>query len=217
MYCSKCGNELRADSDFCNKCGEPVERINIAPEMSLEESITYVENLKTKYSKIEKLGREIADNESVIARPVRQNSGQYSFFRFFWKYLIWAVVAFYATLLLVLFAGNNSTAIDIILALVFIAPIVVLVVGAVLAAKRRNEENEAIYRGNERALEQREELKRKTESLKKDFNALEREIEKYEYAVPRSLRKSSSMNQILTLLRSGKASDLNDAYRLLGK
>ena len=182
-----------------------------------KESITYVENLKTKYSKIEKLGREIADNESVIARPVRQNSGQYSFFRFFWKYLIWAVVAFYATLLLVLFAGNNSTAIDIILALVFIAPIVVLVVGAVLAAKRRNEENEAIYRGNERALEQREELKRKTESLKKDFNALEREIEKYEYAVPRSLRKSSSMNQILTLLRSGKASDLNDAYRLLGK
>ena len=217
MYCSKCGNELRADSDFCNKCGEPVERINIAPEMSLEESITYVENLKTKYSKIEKLGREIADNESVIARPVRQNSGQYSFFRFFWKYLIWAIVAFYATLLLVLFAGNNSTAIDIILALVFIAPIVVLVVGAVLAAKRRNEENEAIYRGNERALEQREELKRKTESLKKDFNALEREIEKYEYAVPRSLRKSSSMNQILTLLKSGKASDLNDAYRLLGK
>ena len=217
MYCSKCGNELRADSDFCNKCGEPVERINIAPEMSLEESITYVEKLKTKYSKIEKLGREIADNESVIARPVRQNSGQYSFFRFFWKYLIWAVVAFYATLLLVLFAGNNSTAIDIILALVFIAPIVVLIVGAVLAAKRRNEENEAIYRGNERALEQREELKRKTESLKKDFNALEREIEKYEYAVPRSLRKSSSMNQILTLLKSGKASDLNDAYRLLGK
>ena len=217
MYCSKCGNELRADSDFCNKCGEPVERINIAPEMSLEESITYVEKLKTKYSKIEKLGREIADNESVIARPVRQNSGQYSFFRFFWKYLIWAVVAFYATLLLVLFAGNNSTAIDIILALVFIAPIVVLIVGAVLAAKRRNEENEAIYQGNERALEQREELKRKTESLKKDFNALEREIEKYEYAVPRSLRKSSSMNQILTLLKSGKASDLNDAYRLLGK
>ena len=96
-------------------------------------------------------------------------------------------------------------------------PIAVLIIGGIRASKRRDEENEAIYRGNERALTQRKELIEKTASLKKDLAARKRSLEKDEYQIPTSLRKSSSMTQIITLLRSGKASNLTDAYRILGK
>ena len=101
--------------------------------------------------------------------------------------------------------------------MMFISPIAVLIIGGIRASKRRDEENEAIYRGNERALTQRKELIEKTASLKKDLAARKRSLEKDEYQIPTSLRKSSSMTQIITLLRSGKASNLTDAYRILGK
>ena len=197
MFCNKCGCELTTDSEFCNKCGAPVERFADEPEMTLEESIAFAEKFKARYLSVEKLAREVADNEATIARPVRQTAGQYSFFRFFWKYLIFAAVSFFA--------------------MMFISPIAVLIIGGIRASKRRDEENEAIYRGNERALTQRKELIEKTASLKKDLAARKRSLEKDEYQIPTSLRKSSSMTQIITLLRSGKASNLTDAYRILGK
>ena len=96
MFCNKCGCELTTDSEFCNKCGAPVERFADEPEMTLEESIAFAEKFKARYLSVEKLAREVADNEATIARPVRQTTGQYSFFRFFWKYLIFAAVSFFA-------------------------------------------------------------------------------------------------------------------------
>ncbi len=33
MYCRKCGNELKEDDMFCNKCGTKVELINNSDEL----------------------------------------------------------------------------------------------------------------------------------------------------------------------------------------
>lgn len=217
MFCNKCGSELTTDSEFCNKCGAPVERFADEPEMTLEESITFAEKFKARYLSVEKLAREVADNEATIARPVRQTAGQYSFFRFFWKYLIFAAVSFFACDILALIFSFTEGGLYFFFAMMFISPIAVLIIGGIRASKRRDEENEAIYRGNERALTQRKELIEKTASLKKDLAARKRSLEKDEYQIPTSLRKSSSMTQIITLLRSGKASNLTDAYRILGK
>ena len=217
MFCNKCGCELTTDSEFCNKCGAPVERFADEPEMTLEESIAFAEKFKARYLSVEKLAREVADNEATIARPVRQTTGQYSFFRFFWKYLIFAAVSFFACDLIALIFSSSEGALYFFFAMMFILPIVILIVGAVRAGNRRIEENNAILSGNQRALQQRKELIEKTASLKKDLAARKRSLEKDEYQIPTSLRKSSSMTQIITLLRSGKASNLTDAYRILGK
>ena len=219
MFCNKCGNELSTDSAFCNICGAPVGRENSAPEMSLEESIAFAEKLKTQYTGIERLTREISENESIISKPFRENTARYSFFRFFWKYLVIAGIAFVVLyfIMLILFA-TDAGAVAVFFALaMLITPIIILIVGGVKATNIRDEENMSIVNGNQRALEHRKELETRTASLKRDLATRKSQIVVDECSVPTSLRKASSMSQILTLLKSGKASNLNEAYKLLGK
>ena len=96
MFCRKCGNEISDSALFCNKCGEKTDKKEIPdiPEMTLDDSIVLVDKLKFKYSEIEKMERNVADNESMLKRPINLNYGSYSFFRFFWKYLVFATIAF---------------------------------------------------------------------------------------------------------------------------
>jgi len=221
MFCNKCGNELSSNAVFCNMCGAPVSVEKKAtydvPEMTVEESIVFIEKLKHKYQEIEKLQREISDKESAIARPVYQELRRYSFFRFFWKYIIFAIIAFYGILILSSVAAGNDGAFTVMIILTFLVPIGLLIFGGINAAKRRNEENEAIINGNERAVLQRKELEEKTASLKRDLATRKKRLEADEYMIPTGLRKSSSLAQIITLLKSGKASNLNEAYTILGK
>ena len=221
MFCNKCGNELSANAVFCNMCGAQVSAEKKAtydvPEMTVEESIVFIEKLKHKYQEIEKLQREISDKESAIARPVYQELRRYSFFRFFWKYIIFAIIAFYGILILSSVAAGNDGAFTVMIILTFLVPIGLLIFGGINAAKRRNEENEAIINGNERAVLQRKELEEKTASLKRDLATRKKRLEADEYMIPTGLRKSSSLAQIITLLKSGKASNLNEAYTILGK
>jgi hypothetical protein len=221
MFCNKCGNELSANAVFCNMCGAQVSAEKKAtydvPEMTVEESIVFIEKLKHKYQEVEKLQREISDKESAIARPVYQELRRYSFFRFFWKYIIFAIIAFYGILILSSIAAGNDGAFTVMLILTFLVPIGLLIFGGINAAKRRNEENEAIINGNERAVLQRKELEEKTASLKRDLATRKKRLEADEYMIPTGLRKSSSLAQIITLLKSGKASSLNEAYTILGK
>ena len=221
MFCNKCGNELSANAVFCNMCGAQVSAEKKAtydvPEMTVEESIVFIEKLKHKYQEVEKLQREISDKESAIARPVYQELRRYSFFRFFWKYIIFAIIAFYGILILSSVAAGNDGAFTVMLILTFLVPIGLLIFGGINAAKRRNAENEAIINGNERAVLQRKELEEKTASLKRDLATRKKRLEADEYMIPTGLRKSSSLAQIITLLKSGKASSLNEAYTILGK
>ena len=221
MFCNKCGNELSANAVFCNMCGAQVSAEKKAtydvPEMTVEESIVFIEKLKHKYQEVEKLQREISDKESAIARPVYQELRRYSFFRFFWKYIIFAIIAFYGILILSSIAAGNDGAFTVMMILTFLVPIGLLIFGGINAAKRRNEENEAIINGNERSVLQRKELEEKTASLKRDLATRKKRLEADEYMIPTGLRKSSSLAQIITLLKSGKASSLNEAYTILGK
>ena len=221
MFCNKCGNELSANAVFCNMCGAQVSVEKKAtydvPEMTVEESIVFIEKLKHKYQEVEKLQREISDKESAIARPVYQELRRYSFFRFFWKYIIFAIIAFYGILILSSIAAGNDGAFTVMMILTFLVPIGLLIFGGINAAKRRNEENDAIINGNERSVLQRKELEEKTASLKRDLATRKKRLEADEYMIPTGLRKSSSLAQIITLLKSGKASSLNEAYTILGK
>ena len=166
---------------------------------------------------MEKLEHEVSDNEAIIARPVVQTAGQFSFFRFFWKYLIYAVVAFFGMDLITLASYKNITAVYIFFALMFILPIGILIFGSIKAANQREAENRYILINNDKAIQQRKELEAKTSSLKLKLTDMRRELEPLELSVPTDLRKTSSMNQILTLLKTKKASSLNEAYRILKK
>lgn len=219
LICSKCGNELKEGSVFCNKCGEPVEiaKASSVPDMNLEESIEFADKLKNMYVEVEKLEHEVADHEARISKPLSLDYRFYSFFRFFWKYLVWAAVSFFVMDFLALITMRAEGAMYFFFAMMFISPIVLLIVGVINAGKRRDEENAAIFEGNERAKRQRVELEKDTAELKSKLAIKKRELAKEEVNVPEDLRKSSSMSAIKTLLQSGKASSLQEAITTLRK
>lgn len=217
MFCNKCGNELDFNAAFCNQCGAPVEKDD-QPEMSVEESIAFADKLKTRYSQVEKLEREVTDNEKRIASPLNLNFRQYSFFRFYWKFLVFAAIAFFVLdfiTIIVAASGASDGGAIFMLILTFGVPIGILIVGIFVAAKRRDEENYAISLGNEDVKQQRKKLEEKTAELKNTLNARKRDLKQFDDMVPAQYRKSSSMAQVKALLVSGKASSFRDAFRLL--
>jgi hypothetical protein len=211
MFCNKCGNELDFDAVFCNMCGAPVERNDETSDLSVEESIALADKLKTRYSQVEKLEREVEDNNKRINGPLNLEYRRYSFFRFYWKFLVFAVIAFYLMLIIALIADGAGF----LVAMVYIVPIGILIAGIFLAIKRRNLENDAIERGNDTVVEQRRTLEKKNEELKKTLNTRKMELNQFKDIVPAQFRKSASMAQVKSLLITKKASSFNEAFRML--
>ncbi|MBR4914037.1 MAG: hypothetical protein IKZ42_02030 [Clostridiales bacterium] len=211
MFCNKCGNELDFDAAFCNLCGAPVERNDETSDLSVEESIALADKLKTRYSQVEKLEREVEDNNKRINGPLNLEYRRYSFFRFYWKFFVFAVIAFYLMLIIALIADGAGF----LVAMVYIVPIGILIAGIFLAIKRRNLENDAIERGNDTVVEQRRTLEKKNEELKKTLNTRKMELKQFNDIVPAQFRKSASMAQVKSLLITKKASSFNEAFRML--
>ena len=109
-FCSKCGNEISISSVFCTKCGAPVEQADPVPELSPEESIDYIHKLRDKLAKIEKLEQEVAGNEARLAKPLELNYRSYSFFRFFWPYLVGSLCTLYFFGLIFAMTSDNGRA-----------------------------------------------------------------------------------------------------------
>ena len=211
MFCNKCGNELDFDAVFCNMCGAPVERNDETSDLSVEESIALADKLKTRYSQVEKLEREVEDNNKRINGPLNLEYRRYSFFRFYWKFLVFAAIAFYLMLIIALIADGAGF----LVAMVYIVPIGILIAGIFLAIKRRNLENDAIERGNDTVVEQRRTLEKKNEELKKTLYTRKMELNQFNDIVPAQFRKSASMAQVKSLLITKKASSFNEAFRML--
>ena len=95
-YCRKCGAQLKEDDVFCFLCGQPIDRQankeafavaetgnetvvseQVRPQMSKEESIALAEKLRDEYSAIERLQREINDNQTALKKPVVLSGRRY--------------------------------------------------------------------------------------------------------------------------------------------
>lgn len=219
MFCRKCGNEISDSALFCNKCGEKTDKKEISdiPEMTLDDSIVLVDKLKFMYSEIEKMERNVADNESRLKRPINLNYGSYSFFRFFWKYLVFATIAFYGFLIFSLIVSDIDVAFNISLALAVIAPVGLLIAGGVMAVRRRDIENEAIAINNEHEKERRKKLEQETADLKGKLSIKKSDAAKMASFIPENIRNSSSLARLSALLQGGKVSDIGEAIAILRK
>jgi len=216
-FCSVCGKELSASSIFCTRCGAPVERADLGPEMSQEESIVYIYHLREKLTNIEKLEREVADNEAKLQKPIALNYGSYSFFRFYWPYLAGAAATyFFLSLILLFVAASGTDGAQIFFAILTIfAPIAILVGGIFVAKNRRNNENYAIAEGNKREKEQRRKLEESTAELKKRLSSAKADLTAFNNEVPRKLCTTNSIAKMNALIQSGRASNLQEAIRMM--
>ena len=213
-FCSKCGHEVSGSALFCAKCGTPVGQADPIPELSPEESIDYIHKLRDKLAKIEKLEQEVAGNEARLAKPLELNYRSYSFFRFFWPYLVGAVCSSSFLSLLFAMTSDNGSA-NFVSLLSLGVPIFLIILGIVLANKRKNHENEAISLGNEKIKEQREKLEKETRELRSRLSTSKADLTAFNRYVPKKLCTTASMAKLNALIQSGKASSLQEAIRML--
>ena len=165
---------------------------------------------------MEKLGAEIAGNEEYLKHPVDTNVAHYSWFRFFWKWLIICPVTFVIlTKLAPVFANYGTNAKYIFFySMAFIIPLILLIVGIVRATKRVNEANSYIDASTAAAIRKKEDIEKKNEQLKANRVILQKKLSDYNDKVPAKLRNSASMSKVYNMLKAGKVSSFEDAVDL---
>lgn len=186
-----------------------------ALDMTLNESIGYLENLINKYSEAERLEQQITENESELRGSFELNNKRYSFFRCFWIYMFVALFSWYPLWLLASVLDDMGKNTFFCYALVFIVPIAILVVGGLIAGKQCHRNNENIAEHNKSLLKKKERLELDTFVLKAALEDKKKELEEASAILPENLRKSTAVTQMKTLLKSGTASTLQEAVDIL--
>ena len=238
-YCRKCGVQLKEDDAFCFMCGQPIDKLaNAEAEealanaelenesgsvsapvpMSKEESIALAEKLRDEYSAIERLQKEVNENETTLKRPLVFSGRRYSAFRFFWPFFIYAYLAL---IIVYLIGGSIGAANDdpggilFSLFLAFAAAIGLLIFGGVKARNKRDRLNEELGEEEARARRKQKELESHTAELKIKLNNRKRGISEYQNLIPIRFRTKHYMERAIVLLQTDRAANLSEALELL--
>ncbi len=230
-FCNKCGLELSSEDVFCPGCGTKVEIgfaevpsaspsptvTPSAPYMTKEESIELAEKLKKEYGNIERIQKEINDNNEIISKPVPP-AARHSALKFFWPYVVGAAVAANAGWILGLFLLASTGKLGILSTLTvigIITAIVLTIVGAVTSRNKRSEINYSAELAVKDRHKRQQELKDKNNELKNRLTTSRKRLEKYNDLVPREFRTSRHMDRVRMLIVSGKADDFSGAVNSL--
>lgn len=183
------------------------------PQMTKEEAIALVAKLSQEYRGLERLQKQISDNEAVINKPVTIEYARHSAFRYFWPFFIYAFLAMWGMILLTAIFGSGDSAI-VWAILVYAVPIGLLIGGGIYARKRRDEENDAASEMARDRMSRVDELKKQNSELRSKLSAYQMRVGNMDDCIPPALKNSARMDRIKVLLESGKAKDLEEAFAL---
>ena len=230
-YCRNCGALLKDDDIFCFKCGQSIDKqANEDSEMefsndgsatapvSKEESIALAEKLKTEYGAVERLQKEITENETSLKKPLTFSGRRYSAFRFFWPFFIFAYLALNGVFLVGVIASSGSddgTGITITVLLAFASAIGLLIFGGVRAGRKRDALNEELIEQENHMRQRRREIENKTVELKTKLKNKKQELSEYQSLVPIKFRTKHYMEKVVILLQSDRAENFQDALKAL--
>ena len=161
--------------------------------MTKEESIALAEKLQKNYSNLDALKDQIERNESQMKSRSSTTVRGSSYFRFFWPWLIVAAVLYF----LIGFIHNvgfrySADSVQYSLMTVrVLAPIAALILGEVAKLKLANDDNRT------------------------KIARIEKELEEYRDLVPANARTRTAMFKVVSMLKTGKAEDFNDAISKL--
>ena len=234
-YCRKCGAQLKEDDVFCFMCGQPIDKQANAdavaelekaipapesarPSLSKEESIALAEKLRDEYSSIERLQRELGDNQTALQRPVILSGKRYSAFRFFWPFLIYAYIALNAFYIIgmIISAGNNDeTGIAFGFVIGLCAAVGLLIFGGIRAGRKRDMRNEEIAEEEDMILRRHKDLETRTSQIITKLNNKKRGVSEYQNLVPIKYRTKHYMDRVLILIQTDRAAGFYEAIDML--
>lgn len=236
-YCRKCGAQLKDDDVFCFMCGQPIDRQANAdafaaaqnatavaapeqarPQMSKEESIALAEKLRDEYSVIERLQKEVNENQTALQKPVVLSGRRYSMFRFFWPFFIYAYIALNAIYLvgMIISSGSNDgDGIIFAFLLGLAAAVGLLIFGGVHAGRKRDRLNEEIGEEENMIRKRHRDLETRTAELITKLNNKKRGVSEYQNLVPIRFRTKHYMERVLILIQTDRAADFYEALGML--
>ena len=222
-FCSNCGKKLKDDAAFCNQCGhslaEDAKTLSIAKaaEESLQPS-DVADRLISRYVELERIAKEIANSEEMIARERAGGSyGRYSAFRFFWKFLVIAGGIYTLALIIGFFVAVSALDSDVIYVFNFIGLAIggaVLLFGGSSARRQRDQYNWRISEKEDALRKRHKELEGRIAELQRKRKRILDELAPYDAIVPEYLRSSDKMKLVKQLIEAGRAATFEDAVRL---
>ena len=228
-FCSKCGFELREGDAFCAKCGqsfaEDAELMGLSSpvvQMTAQESIDLADKLGSIYENLRVIREEISDCEEGIRKNTHDpNPPRYSAFRFFWPFLIIAVVAFWVVFFIcigILLASNGSAdGVYVSEFIALIAAVIVLIAGGTRARNKRDELNASVANYERTKSKKKHDLNIKLDELKKSQRAFQKSTEEYSTLVPAALRNKKTMERVKMLIQQGQAQTFTEAIDICRK
>ena len=226
IYCRKCGAQLKDNDEFCFKCGETVDQeasklseANMLPlPQTKEESISVAEKLKDEYASVEKLLKEINENETILSRPVVIDGRRYTGFRFFWPFLIYGylvLMAVYIVGAIICVLNEDSGDMVLVMFIGLAAAGGLMIWGGSLAGRKRDRLNKELSDEEYEKRKRVKELVERTNELKIKYNNKVNEFSGYHQYVPYQFRSKQHMERVVFLLETNKAENFSDAIRLL--
>ena len=186
-------------------------------EMTLEESIALAEKFQKDLAQLESYERQIIDNEAESKKPIVVDVKKRSMFKYFWPWLVFAVVLFGFLDVLVLFflTSKYSNFSGLVFLIAVVLTIAVIIIGVFVSKKKQKADNEAYEIAYDIAQERRSSLFEKNKELKSNLSQLEFQLAANpNFAlIPEDKRKSSSLARAKLFLQSGKATDFEDAMK----
>lgn len=236
-YCRKCGAQLKDDDVFCFMCGQPIDKqanaIAVAelknavtvpesarPPMSKEESIVLAEKLRDEYSVIERLQKELNENETALKRPVNLSGKRYSAFRFFWPFFIYAYIALnvvYVIGALTSASSNDAEGVIFSFILGIAAAVGLLIFGGIHAGRKRDRLNEELGEEENMIRRRHRDLETRTAELRTKLNNKKKGVSEYQNLVPIRFRTKHYMERVIILIQTDRAAGFYEAIDMIEK
>ena len=185
--------------------------------MTKEESIAFAEKLQKNYANLDATKEQIAKNESEIKSRSTHKVQGHSYFRYFWPWLIIAAVL-YLFILFIHNFGFRYSSDDVQYTLITmrtLIPFVALVAGAIVAGVKKANDYHQVQLAEQSAYDTIAKLELANKDNEKKIERIEEELAEYKSIVPPKARSKTAMFKVVSMLKTGKAEDFEDAVSKL--
>ena len=185
--------------------------------MTKEESIALAEKLQKDYANLDALKDQIEKNESQIKSRSSYTVRGHSYFRFFWPWLIVAV-ALYILIGIIHNVGFRYSADSVqytLMAARRFAPIIAIIAGAIIAGVKKSNDSDQVGQARFSAEQEIAKLRAANDDNKNKIIRIEKELDEYRDIVPAKARTRTAMFKVVSMLKTGKAEDFEDAISKL--
>lgn len=220
-FCRKCGEFMADDDLVCVKCGT---KVKTAKDDLIDKLVRY----KQLLSECEELKTMMKPQSSYVSDEPTVYKTR-SFMRYFWPFLVGAVVGGYLIYMLssvIIVASVSSdysqATASSVLGDAFIGLILALIVAVAIAfiGVKISKSKQAAFNSNaEYMMRQADERRQAAQDNQKILNVYQEnvtEMHLYEHLVPEQYRTSAKVGTIIDLLKEDKAETVEEACSLFG-